>query len=144
MFFLYVWARALREQSPMLVIIEHVPRFPIALLVSLFGDMYSLDYVIIDAKDFESPARRRRLYVVMTLCGRLCLSQPLLNLVTMLRSALPCKRSWESLFCLEGADDGFSLPVSKRAREYLRVFDDRHGVYDSDFCLYSHPAHQNA
>ena len=55
---LYVWARALREQAPMLAIIEHVPRFPIALLVSLFGDMYSIDHIIIDAKDFESPARR--------------------------------------------------------------------------------------
>ena len=129
---LYVWARALREQAPLLVIIEKVPRFPIALWISLFGDMSSLEYIIIDAKDFEYPARRRRLYVVMSIRGKLCLSQPLSDFVTMLRSALPCKRSWESLFCLEGADDGFSLPVSRRAREYLRVFGGRHGVYDLD------------
>ena len=129
---LYVWARALREQAPMLVIIENVPRFPIALLTSLFGDMYLLDHVIVDAKDFQSPARRRRLYVVMTLRGKLCLAQPLSNLAAALRTSLPDKLSWELLFCLEGADDGFSVPVSKRAREYLRVFGDRHGVYDLD------------
>ena len=90
---LCVWARALREQAPMLALIDNAPRFPIALLVSLYGDMYSLEHIIIDAKDFESPARRRRLYVVMFLRGKLCLSQPLANLVTTLRSALPGKRS---------------------------------------------------
>ena len=106
MLFLYVWVRALREQALMLAIIEIVTRCSIALLVSLFGDLYTLDHFIID-KDFESPARRRRLYVVMTLRGKLCLWQPLANLVTTLRNALPCKRSWELLFCLKGADDGF-------------------------------------
>ena len=129
---LYVWARAQREQAPTLVIIEHVPRFPVALLISLLGDMYLLDHVIIDAKGFEYPARRGRLYVVMTLRGKLCLSQPLANLVTTLRNALPDKLSWELLFCLEGADDGFSVPVAKRAREYLQVFGDGQGVYDLD------------
>ena len=78
--------------------LKNAPRFPIAFLVSLFGDMYSIDHIIIDDKDFESPARRRRLYVVMTLRGKLCLSQPLANLVTILRSALPSKRSWDLLF----------------------------------------------
>ena len=125
----YVWARGLRKQALMLVITENVPRFPIALLKSFFEDLYSIDHIIIDAKDFGSPCRRRRLYVVMTLRGRLCLSQPLAGLVTTLRTALPDKRSWELLFCMSGADDGFSLAVRKRARDYLRVFCDRDGVY---------------
>ena len=90
---LYVWAIALREQAPMLVIIENVPRFPIALLKSLFEDLYLLDYIIIDAKDFGSPCPRWRLYVVMTLRGQLCLSQPLTGLVSTLRTVLPDKRS---------------------------------------------------
>ena len=94
--------------------------------------MYLLDHVIIDAKDFESPARRRRLYVVMTLRGKLCLSQLLAILVTTLRTALPDKFSWGSLCCLEGADDGFSVPFANRAREYLRHFGDGQGVYDLD------------
>ena len=89
---LYVWAWALREQAPMLVIVENVPRFPMTLLDSLFSDMYALDHVIIDAKDFGAPARRRRLYVVMTLRGKLCLSRPLADLVGFLRTALPEKR----------------------------------------------------
>ena len=40
---LYVWARAIRDNAPMLVIIENVPRFPVALLLSLFGDLYAID-----------------------------------------------------------------------------------------------------
>ena len=132
MFCFYVWARALREQGPMLVIIENVPRFPIALLLSLFGDIYHIEHVIINATDFGSPARRRRLYAVMTLRGKLCLTRPLASLIAALRVAPPDTLSWESLFCLEGADDGFSIPVAKRARQYIRVFGDRLGVYDLD------------
>ena len=64
---LYVWARAVRDSVPMLVIVENVPRFPVALLLSLFGDLYAIDWVILDAKDMGAPACRRRLYVVMTL-----------------------------------------------------------------------------
>ena len=73
----------------MLVIFENVPRFPIALLISFLGDLYLVDHIIINAKDFVSPARRRRLYVVMNIRGKLCLSQTLANLVATLRTALP-------------------------------------------------------
>ena len=91
----------------MLVIVENVPRFPVALLQSLFEDLYTLDHIVLDAQDLGSPARRRRLYVVMTLRGKLQLSRPLAEISRWLCDVLPEKRSWEILFCLGGADDGF-------------------------------------
>ena len=68
---LYVWSRAVRENAPMLLIVENVPRFPVALVKSLFGDLYAIDWIILDAMDLGAPARRRRLYAVMTLRGKL-------------------------------------------------------------------------
>ena len=129
---LYVWARALRESLPKVVIIENVPRFPVALLVSLFGDLYVIDHMICNAEKFGSPARRRRLYAVMTLRGVFVLSRPLSEAVGWIRDAFPHRRSWEMLFCLDGADDGFSAAVRKRSREYLKVFRDRASAYDLD------------
>ena len=105
----------------MLLIAENVPRFPVALLQSLFGDLYCVDHNILDAKDFGSAARRRRLYVVMTLRGKLMLSRPLSEISRWLQYFLPERRSWELLFCLDGIDDGFSKAVRKRSQEYLRV-----------------------
>ena len=102
---LYVWAGAIRDSSPMLVIVENVPRFPVALLVSLFGDLYAIDWVILDAKDIGAPARRRRLYVVVTLRGKLRLTRPLADLVDVIKRIYPVTRTWESLFCLGGDDD---------------------------------------
>ena len=115
---LYVWARAIRDSAPMLVIVENVPRFPVALLVSLFGDLYSIDWVVLDAKDLGAPARRRRLYVVMTLRGKLMLNRPLVELIDVIKRIYPVTRAWEGLFCLDGADDCFSKPVAKRAKRY--------------------------
>ena len=129
---LYVWARGIRDSVPMLVIVENVPRFPVALLVSLFGDLYSLDWVILDAKDIGAPARRRRLYVVMTLRGKLKLTRPLADLVGIIKRTFTVARTWESLFCLDGIDDCFSKTVAKRAKGYLRKFRDRDGAYDLD------------
>ena len=86
---LYVWARAIRDNTPMLVIVENVPRFPVALLLSLFGDLYEVDLVILDAKDIGAPARRRRLYVVMTLRGKLRLTRPLADLVVVIKRVYP-------------------------------------------------------
>ena len=54
---LYVWARALREAALFLAIIEDVPRFPISLLESLFGDMSAIAWAMLDALDFGAPAR---------------------------------------------------------------------------------------
>ena len=42
MLVLFVWARAVREAGPMLIVVENVPRFPVNLLDSLFGDMYRI------------------------------------------------------------------------------------------------------
>ena len=116
----------------MLVIIENVPSFPLALLESVFGDMYSLDSLIFDATDFGSPARRRRLYVVMTLRGKLVLGRPLSELMGVLRSIFVARRSWGDLFCLDGADDCFTAAVARRAAGYMRRFGDRNGVSDLD------------
>ena len=129
---LYIWARALREGAPMLILIENVPRFPVALLKSLFEDMYWFDFVILDAKDLGSPARRRRLYVVMTLRGRLALTRSLADIGAILKDTFLDKPGWDVLFCLPGADDGFSAAVQRRARDYLRVFRDRSAAYDLD------------
>ena len=113
------WARAIRDSAPMLVIVENVPRFPIALLLLLFGDLYSVDWVILDAKDLGAPARRRRLYdVVMTLRGKLMIKRPLTELVNVIKRIYTVTRAWEGLFCLDGADDCFSKPVARRAKRY--------------------------
>lgn len=129
---LHVWARALRESIPIVVIVENVLRFRVALLRSLFEDLHAIDFIILDAKDCGSPAQRRRLYAVMTLWGKLILSRPLAEVSRFLREVLPERRSWELLFCLDGADDGFSTAVRKRAHEYSRVFCDRASAYDLD------------
>ena len=91
---LYVWARAVRDSAPMLVIVENVPRVPVALLVSFFGDLYSIDWVILDAKDLGAPARRRRLYVVMTLRGKLMLNRPLIELVNVIKRIYSVTRAF--------------------------------------------------
>ena len=57
------WARGLREQRPIVAIVENVARFPISLLGSVFGDMYAVDSVLPEAKDFGMAAKRRRLYI---------------------------------------------------------------------------------
>ena len=80
----------------MLVIVENVPRFPVALLLSLFGDLYVVDWIILDAKDLGAPARRRRLYVVMTLRGKLRLVRPLPDLAADIQRIYPATRTWES------------------------------------------------
>ena len=92
---LYVWARGIRDNAPMLVLVENVPRFPVALLLSLFGDLYSVDWVILDAKDIGAPARRRRFYVVMTLRGKLRLTRPLADLVGVIKRVFPVACAWE-------------------------------------------------
>ena len=66
----------------------------------------------------------------MTLRGKLQLSRPLAEVSRWLCDVLPEKRSWEFPFGLNGADDGFSTAVRRRAHDYLRLFGDRHGVYD--------------
>ena len=88
--------------------------------------------MILDAKDIGAPDRRRRLYVVMTLRGKLRLTRPLADLVDVIKRIYPVTRTWESLFCLGGDDDCFSKPVAKRAKRYLQKFRDRHGAYDLD------------
>ena len=60
----------------------------------------------------------------MTLRSKLQLSSPLAEISRWLYDALPEKRSWEILFCLDGADDCFSTAVRRRARDYLRLFYD--------------------
>ena len=90
---LYVWARAIRDSVPMLVIVENVLRFPFALLLSLLGDLYAIDWVILDAKDMGAPARRRRLYVLMTLRGQLRLARPIADLVGVIERIYPVGRT---------------------------------------------------
>ena len=68
----------------------------------------------------------------MSLRGKLFLSRPLTEMMPLLKTALTGRLSWDVLFCLNGSDDGFSSAVRKRARDYLRVFKDRAGVYDLD------------
>ena len=95
---LYVWARAVRECAPMFVIVENVPRFPVSLLRSLFEDRYNIDWIIFDAVDLGAPARRRRLYVVVTLREKLARGRPLSELMGVVQLAFPAKRSWEDFF----------------------------------------------
>ena len=71
-------------------------------------------------------------YVVMTLRGKLRLARPLADLVGVIKRIYPVGRAWESLFCLCGADDCFSIPVAKRAKRYLQKFRDQDGAYDLD------------
>ena len=117
---------------PLLAIIENVPRFPLGLLSSHLGDLYDVDHTIIDAECLGSPARRKRLYAVLTLRGKTILTKPLEDFSRMVKETFRARLSWDVLFCLDGADDGFSMPVQKRAREYMRVFKNQEGVYDLD------------
>ena len=128
----YVWARGVRDAAPALLIIENVPRFPISLIRSLFADMYAIDFIILDAVDLGAPARRRRLYVVLTLRGRLVLTRSLAELREHIARILVVRRPWTDVFFLTGPDDGFSTSVARRASGYVRVFGDELGVYDLD------------
>ena len=91
-----------------------------------------VDWIILDAKDLGAPALRRRLYVVMTLRGKLRLVCPLADLADVIKRIYPTTGTWESLFSPDGFDDCFSKPVAKRARRYLQKFCDRDGAYDLD------------
>ena len=55
---------------------------------------------IMDAGDFGVPARRRRLYVVMSLREKLALPRPLADLIDVVKRDFPINRSWENLFLL--------------------------------------------
>ena len=84
------------------VIIENVTRFPTDLLHSFFGDLHAIDGVFFEAKDLGALARRLRLYVVMTLRGKLALSRPLADFVRVARDVFVARRSWETCFLLKG------------------------------------------
>ena len=85
---------------------------------------------------FKAPARRRRLYVVMTLRGKVRLARPLIDLVGVIKRIYPTGRTWEDLFCLDGVDDCFSASVAKRAKRYLQKFNEKAGAYDLDQCCW--------
>ena len=82
----------------MFVIGENLPRFPVSLLRSLFEDRYNIDWIIFDAVDLGAPARRRRLYVVVTLREKLARGRPLSELMGVVQPTFPAKRSWEDFF----------------------------------------------
>ena len=128
----FVWARALREQRPYLMIIENVPRFPLSLVLSLFDDLYTVEHCVLEAADTGAPARRRRLYCVLTLRRVARLSRPFSELASLIGGAQWHDGNWLDLFCLDGVDETLSIPVAKRASEYLDVFGDTDAIYDLD------------
>ena len=77
----------------------------------------------------------------MTLRGKLRLIRPLADLVGVIHRVYPVARAWESLFCLNGADDCFSKPVAKRAKRYLQKFRESDGAYDLDQLPDGRPRH---
>ena len=81
----------------MLVVVENVPRFPPTLLNTVFGDMYDMQWIILDATRFGSPGRRRRLYVVLALRGKLQLNRGLDELSNTIDELFTERRSWEAL-----------------------------------------------
>ena len=126
------WARALRSQRPLVVVVENVQRFPVALLEAVFGDVYAIDWVVLEATDFGMHARRKRLYCVLTLRRVVKLDRPLGDLPEVVAAAGGVATSWESLFCLGGPDDAWSASIAKRADGYLEAFNDGSAIYDLD------------
>ena len=62
-----LWAHGLRLKRPCIVVFENVSRFPVALLKSVFDDLYDISFACIDAGDFGAPCKRLRLYAIMCL-----------------------------------------------------------------------------
>ena len=108
------------------------PRFPVALLRSLFGDLYAVEWIFLEAADFGALAKRKRLYCVLALRRVLRLKRPLSDLAVHVATQFVERCGWRLLFCLGGADDGFSKAVAARADEYMKVFGDVDSVYDLD------------
>ena len=86
---LVVWARMVLIALPDVVIVENVPQFPEALLVSLLGFAYAVASVILCPSLFGWPVRRRRRYAICVLRHRARLSEPLELLVSRLGDTLP-------------------------------------------------------
>ena len=50
-----LWIMGIRAQLPLLIVFENVRRFPLRLLISLLGDVYAVDSVILEATALGSP-----------------------------------------------------------------------------------------
>ena len=74
------WARGLRGTRPPFAIVENVVQFKVDILKLLIGDLYDIDTLHICASAFGWPARRKRLYVILTLRGCVRLRRPLREL----------------------------------------------------------------
>ena len=64
-----IWAGAIHDHRPALVIVEHVPRFLVSLLRAVLGDIYDIDCIVLEAASLGSPARRVRFDVATGACS---------------------------------------------------------------------------
>ena len=131
----------MRLQRPVVLILENVARFPVKLVESLLGDLYAVEWIHLEAADFGAPCKRKRLYCVLTLRRVARLARPLLDLLEVVQHLFPERRSWDSLFCLEGVDDGMSIPVRRRAEGHSKHFSFTSGIYDLDQLPLGRPRH---
>ena len=83
---LLAWCKMVRSCRPCCVIVENVVRFPLALLRSLFADLYALWPIVLDPTALGWPVRRKCRYVLMTLRRVAVLDRPAVELLNVLGS----------------------------------------------------------
>ena len=113
----------MREQQPLIVFFQNVPRFPVSLFHFLLDDLYDIDTTVIEASQLGTPCCRRRLYGIMCLRRHVVLQQPL----SQLRSALAVEpdfmlaaREWAFCGCR-------SLTLSASALRYKADYERTYG-----------------
>ena len=127
---LVVWAKSIREQRPIIVVFENVSKYPVALLVSLFGDIYDISDAVIDACELGAPSRRLRLYCVMCLKRHMRLQRPLCDLVDVLGLVKGDRLSAQDLLFSHGPAVHLSPSASSYKKCYVKTFGFSEGFYD--------------
>ena len=125
-----VWAKSIREQRPIIVVFENVSKYPVALLVSLFGDIYDISDAVIDACELGAPSRRLRLYCVMCLKRHMRLQRPLCDLVDVLGLVKGDRLSAQDLLFSHGPAMHLSPSASSYKKCYVKTFGFPDGFYD--------------
>lgn len=75
-----VWTRWMLDNEPTIIIHENVKRFPVRILVELFGASYSVHSIELTPKEVGWPIARPRRYSLLLKKGRATLQRPLVEL----------------------------------------------------------------
>ena len=122
--------RGIRDNWSLIVVFENVPRFPITLLESMFGDLYDIDDSVIGASRLGGPCERKRLYCILSLRRHIVISRPLSDLLDYIGSSMDCGLGASDLVFEPGAGLTFSASALRYRAGYDELFGYDGGFYD--------------